>query len=132
MLAERYASIFLFKCKICNHTVVVSRLFDMRSLEVPDGTKFELQCYCGWSAEMLGALFQKHMVMPWEHEEDAAIKFDVTADDNINRKAYASFGRESSFRNQIMQEINGRDSSVRCVRRRCRRPDVDRGAPPRV
>jgi hypothetical protein len=92
MLAEQYAHFFLFERECCKHTIVVSRLFDMRSLEVPDGTKFELHCDCGRSSEMLGARSQKHLVMPWEHEEDIVIKFDVSTDDNQNRKAYGSFG----------------------------------------
>jgi hypothetical protein len=66
MLAEQYVHFFLFECACCKHNIVVSRLFDERNLEIPDQTEYELQCDCGWSATMIGALSQKHLVWPWE------------------------------------------------------------------
>jgi hypothetical protein len=73
MLAEQYAHFFLFECECCKHNIVVSRVFDERNLEIPDGIEYELQCDCGWSATMTGALSRKHLVMPWEDDEDTTI-----------------------------------------------------------
>lgn len=63
-LAERFADVMFFDCPDCTLAISLSLTSDMRNFEGTDGHSYLLQCFCGWSGGLFGALARRHWVDP--------------------------------------------------------------------
>lgn len=65
--AEPFVHVLLFKCPHCEKPTASVLPSSERTLEKVDGASFPVQCFCGWSGNLLGIEARKHWVEAWEN-----------------------------------------------------------------
>jgi hypothetical protein len=64
---EPFVHVLPFKCPQCAKPSASAMPSAKRSLEEVDGASIAIQCFCGWSGDLVGIEARRHWVELWEN-----------------------------------------------------------------